>query len=299
MTRNPEEADVKLPLKLRWRLLRMHLSTMLGGRQGFFSPYRYAAGVQRTAYPELEPAFEAALTAGAPDDVPGMAAYLDQAEGLVEEIDAATGAPPRPRWEQNWFTGLDAVAAYMMARQPQTRRIIEVGSGHSTRFLAAGAAAREAAGHGHTEITCIDPAPRANLMGLPVSWQQEVLGPQHFDMFRALGPGDIAFFDSSHLLWPGSDVDLILNRILPGLAPGVLVHFHDILLPDAYPDVWSWRGYTEQLGLGGWLVGGSYQLIWASHWLGSRDELGERARLRNLPAAAMCSSIWLRRSEGS
>jgi len=297
---NPDGAGpVRLPWKTRWRRLQMHVSTMLGRRRGFFSPYRYAAGVRPTAYPELEPVFEAALVAEAPDGGPGMAAYLDRADALVAEIDAACGEAPKPRWQQGWFSGLDAVAAYMMAREAGAGRIVEVGSGHSTRFLAAGAAARAAAdGAPAAPITCIDPAPRADLAGLPVTWQRAVLGPGHFGLFQALGPGDIAFFDSSHLLWPGSDVDMILNRILPVLRPGVMVHIHDILLPDAYPDVWEWRGYTEQLGLAGWLMGGAYHLVWASHWLGSRDRIGDHHRLRTMPVPAAGGSIWLRRAAG-
>ena len=35
---------------------------------------------------------------------------------------------------------------------------------------------------------------------------------------------------------PGSDVDLLLNAVLPRLQPGVLIHLHDIFLPDPYPD---------------------------------------------------------------
>lgn len=286
----------KQPLKTRWRLFTMGLSTLLGRRRGFFSPYRYAAGVDPTGYPELEPVFEAALTAKAPDGGPGMAALLDEAEALMPEIDAAMGEPPKPRWHQAWFTGLDGVSAYLMARRPGAARIIEVGSGHSTRFMAAGAAARQAAGGASCQITCIDPKPRADLAGLPVTWNEAVLSPDHFALFAALEPGDIAFFDSSHLLWPGSDVDLILHRILPILKPGVIVHFHDIFLPDAYPPVWWWRGYTEQLGLAGWMMGGGgYQLIWASCWLGSRDKLGDRPALRGMPVAATGGSIWMRR----
>lgn len=289
-------ARVKHSIRSRRRRFFMQLSTMFGYPQGFFSPYRYASGVEPCAYPELEPVFEAALVREAPDGGPGMEAWLDRAEALMSDLNAATGAPPKPRWEQVWFSGLDAVSAYVFARESGGRRIVEVGSGHSTRFMAAGVADKVAAGGGDTEITCIDPEPRAELKGLPVTWRQSILLPEHFELFRALGPGDIAFFDSSHLLWPGSDVDLILNRILPILQPGVLVHVHDIPLPDAYPVEWEWRGYTEQLGLAGWLMGGTYHLIWASHWLASRDRIGERPGVRSIPVPLDGGSIWLRRA---
>ena len=48
---------------------------------------------------------------------------------------------------------------------------------------------------------------------------------------------------------PGSDVDLLLNRVLPRLPAGVLVHIHDIFLPFDYPPIWGWRAYNEQQGV--------------------------------------------------
>ena len=54
-------------------------------------------------------------------------------------------------------------------------------------------------------------------------------------MFEELGAGDILFIDSSHIAMPGTDVDRLFLDVLPRLPSGVLVHVHDILLPDAYP----------------------------------------------------------------
>ena len=61
--------------------------------------------------------------------------------GLIEELSTsllAIGAapPPAPRWNQDWFPRLDAAAAYATVRSLKPRRIVEVGSGHSTRFHA-------------------------------------------------------------------------------------------------------------------------------------------------------------------
>ena len=57
------------------------------------------------------------------------------------------------------------------------------------------------------------------------------------DEFRALGSGDVLFIDSSHVLKTGSDVHRELFEILPALASGVLIHFHDIDYPFEYPDL--------------------------------------------------------------
>ncbi|HKK31513.1 MAG TPA: class I SAM-dependent methyltransferase [Alphaproteobacteria bacterium] len=269
----------------RLRRLRMGLQTVLGLRpQGFFAPYRYAGTVVPPAgYPELEPVF-----AGA--DLEGTLALIEAAAKPLADLD---GPPPEPRWRQSWFPRLDAAAAYALVLQARPRRIIEVGAGHTTRFLAR--AAHDAGAE--TGMTCIDPAPRALCAGLPIDWRREVLSPAHLPLFAALGAGDIAFFDSSHLLWPGTDVDMILNRILPSLAPGVLVHVHDVFLPDAYPEDWSWRGYTEQLGLGGYLTNPDWKIVWASHYAVTRIGAAERPGIKELsmPAGARESSLWLAR----
>ncbi len=125
-----------------------------------------------------------------------------------------------------------------------------------------------------------------------------MLGEGDLALFRSLEAGDIAFFDSSHVLWPGSDVDMILNRILPVLKPGVLVHIHDVLLPDPYPPHWAWRGYTEQNALAGWLLGGAFAPVFASHYALTRMSAADRpaaARLP-LPEGALETSLWLRRT---
>ncbi|MEL6768848.1 MAG: class I SAM-dependent methyltransferase, partial [Pseudomonadota bacterium] len=206
------------------------------------------------------------------------------------------GPPPRPRWAQSWYPRLDGAAAYAILRTAPPARVVEVGSGHSTRFLAAAVADAGAA----TRITCIDPAPRAALDGLEggaleIDWQRRLLSADDLPLFEALGPGDVAFFDSSHLLWPGSDVDLILNAILPALRPGVLIHVHDICLPDPYPPQWEWRGYTEQLGLGGWLSGGGADIIWSSHYALTRAGADRWPGVEGLPLAegALETALWL------
>ena len=262
----------------------MGLQTLCGWRrQGFFAPYRYADQVHK---PRVYEAVEARFR----EAEPAMAEVLDLIDAAGEELTALDGPPPAPRWDQSWFPRLDGAAAYAIVKHAGPARIIEVGSGHSTRMLA------HAAPKG-CRITCIDPEPRAVLAGLEIDWHREVLGPQHIEKFEELVAGDIAFFDSSHILWPGSDVDIILNRILPVLAPGVLIHIHDILLPDPYPDAWEWRGYTEQQGVAPWLFGGA-EIVFSSHYARTRIGAADRPGIARLPIpdGALETSLWLRRT---
>ena len=237
-------------------------------------------------YPALEPLFAAAP----------LEATLALMEGFAADLLALGREPaPAPRWAQDWVPGLDGAAAYALVRAGRPKRIVEVGSGHSTRFMAR--AARD--GGFDCAITCIDPAPRAALSGLAVDWRRGTLREIGLAPFSALEAGDVAFFDSSHVLMPGSDVDDALNRVLPALAPGVLVHFHDVFLPDPYPAEWAWRGYNEQPALAPLITGGACETIWASRWartrMAARLAAGPLASLP-LPPGAHEASLWLRRA---
>jgi hypothetical protein len=267
------------------RRLALGLATLFGRARGFFIPYRYAATVEPCAYPALE----ARLAAR----VPAFQALLAEIEALGARLERLRGPAPQPRFDQDWFPRLDAAAAYAMVCRARPARVVEVGSGHSTRFLA-----RALADEGlDAELVCIDPAPRAALRGLPVRWTQDVVQRTPATWFADLRAGDVLFVDSSHVLMPGTDVDWLLNRVLPGLAAGVLVHFHDVFLPDPYPATWVWRGYNEQQALAPLLHGGAYDCLFASHYVATRlpDRLarGVLARLPR-PTAPECS-LWLKK----
>jgi hypothetical protein len=263
----------------------------MGLRRGFFIPYRYA---HRLSAPGARPAYQAIsdLLAAREDRfaavLEGLGTYGTALLAIGEE------PPPAPRWRQDWFPRLDAAVTYALVRERRPTRIVEVGSGHSTRFLA-----RAVADGGlSTEITAIDPAPRAALRGLPVNWLATTATAAGPAPFQALASGDMLFIDSSHVLMPGSDVDFLLNDVIPLLPTGVAVHFHDIFLPDDYPEAWSWRGYNEQLAVGP-LLAGSWEVLFASHYaatrLGPRVAASVAAALPLLPGAYE-SSLWLERA---
>ena len=211
---------------------------------------------------------------------------LTSIESYSAELEAiGKEAPPAPRWNQDWFPRLDAAAAYAMVRALEPQRIVEVGSGHSTRFLARAVADARL----ETRITAIDPEPRARLEGLKVRWLRQRVQDTALDVFQALQARDILFIDSSHQCKPGSDVEFLLQKVLPQLAKCVRVHFHDIFLPDPYPLAWAWRRYNEQEAVAP-LIGNGYALEFSSHQV--RKLSGVLARLP-LKAGAIESSLWL------
>ena len=85
-------------------------------------------------------------------------------------------------------------------------------------------------------------------------------------------------------------------RLLPA---GVLLHLHDIFLPDDYPASWGWRGYNEQSGVAA-LLDGRWETLFASRYVATR--MSDRVRgsvIAQLPLlpGAFETSLWLRRRE--
>lgn len=272
--------------RARMRRLCLGLATLAGQPRGYFIPYRYArrtraAGVRYAAIERL---------------LDGRRNVFAEHLELVERYAPALRAigrepPPAPRWLQDWFPRLDGAMAYAMVRRHRPNRIVEVGSGHSTRFMARAAQDEGLA----TNILAIDPAPRAALRGLSVEWLATTVPACGAGPFAALAAGDILFIDSSHILMPGTDVDFLLNDVLPHLPAGVIVHIHDIFLPDDYPEDWRWRGYNEQSAIAS-LLAGPWNVLFASRYVATRMagalEEGVVASLP-LPAGAFESSLWL------
>ena len=282
------------------RRLWFGLLTVLGlAERGFFIPHRYAGRRPRAGARPPYPAAEA-LFAGREAEFRAVLARLERRGDDLLRIGAEAEAP-RPRWGQSWFPRLDAATAYALVRDHAPGRIVEVGSGHSTRFYAQAVAD----GGFECRILAIDPAPRAALSGLPVELRraslQEVLQARSTSPFEALGPGDLLSIDSSHILLPGSDVDMLLGRVLPALPPGVLIQIHDIFLPDDYPASWDWRGYGEQLAVLPILLGGRVEVMFSSRYVVTRMasdfEASVAARLPLGPGddgEVFESSLWLR-----
>jgi predicted O-methyltransferase YrrM len=293
----PEEAGVAAGVMrgLRWtrararlRRLGFGLSTVLGLRpRGFFIPYRHAQTVVPAGYPALLPLFAAAE--------PAFRTVMDAIEAHRDCLARIRDGDGPARFDQDWFPRLDAAAAYAMVRLHAPRLVVEVGSGHSTRFMAR--AARD--GGLPTRIVCIDPAPRAAIRALPVEHVPAVLADADPGLFAGIGPGDVLFVDSSHIAMPGTDVDRLLLDVLPRLPRGVLLHVHDILLPDAYPEPWAWRGYNEQLLVGALLQGGGFEPLFSSRYVATRRPgwiaAGVLAGIP-LPAGALETSLWLRKA---
>ncbi len=282
----------RAPARALRRRLWFGLLTVSGlARRGFFIPSRHADAAQPAGARPPYAAAEARLA----ESEAGFREALGWLETYSEDLLRIGSEPaPAPRWAQSWFPRLDGAMAYALVRRFAPQRIVEVGSGHSTRFFA-----RAVLDGGlDTAITAIDPEPRATIADLPVTLLRHTVQRAGIEVFSELSAGDILAIDSSHVLMPGSDVDLLLGRVVPVLPSGAILHLHDIFLPDDYPAAWDWRGYNEQLGVLPLLLDGAWEVLFASHYVATRMAAAlEGSIAARLPLApeAIESSLWLRK----
>ncbi|MBP9693204.1 MAG: class I SAM-dependent methyltransferase [Alphaproteobacteria bacterium] len=284
---------MQLSLALRVRRLFMGLQTLcLGRHRGYFIPYRYAAQIPlKTKYSQVESFFDSQGSV-----LKKQAALLEAY--LPELVELKKLNPYRVSFEQSWFPALDASMLYALLRDVKPKRVIEVGSGHSTRFVLSALDKNNQA----CQVDLIDPVPRKEILQsqnkkVSVSFHQDILQNQDLKLFETLSEGDFLLIDSSHLCLPGSDVDVILSEILPLLAKGVYIHFHDIFLPNAYPTEWTWRGYNEQQAIVPLLFNSRFTFLWASHYvLTQKKALLPPVFLENFPQVdgTYPSSVWFK-----
>lgn len=135
---------------------------------------------------------------------------------------------------------VEADLLYCFVRALRPSRILQIGCGVSTAVCLM--AAKDEAYN--PQITCIEPFPTEFLKreseARRVTLVEKRVQDVGFESVGSLEPGDLFFVDSSHTLAPAGEVNLIILEMLPRLAEGAYVHFHDIHFPYDYgPDTLS------------------------------------------------------------
>ncbi|MEJ0075829.1 MAG: class I SAM-dependent methyltransferase [Alphaproteobacteria bacterium] len=195
----------------------------------------------------------------------------------------------------------DGSVLHAMLRYFKPKRLIEIGSGYSSvcsfdtveRYL-----------DSRAQLTFVEPyagllkavlgeaAARVQIIEKPV---QEV----PLELFQELEAGDVLFIDSTHVLRTGSDVCFELLEVLPRLARGVIVHFHDMFWPFEYPSEWvvkENRSWNELYAVRAFLINNSnWNILFFNNYLAwLEQDMIERtfpAFLRNSGGA-----LWLQRA---
>ena len=267
----------------------------------FYSPYPDIGFVER---------HQARIFDREIESIPGIDLRAHDQLALVAGFAATYGELPfkdhpspvlRYHFRNPEFSYADAVILYSMLRHFRPRRVIEVGAGFSSAlmldtnqlFLAERIA-----------FTFIEPYPK-RLFSLLRDADRErnriiVDAVQNvpLERFAKLAAGDILFVDSSHVAKTGSDVVQLVGNVLPRLAKGVLVHFHDVFWPFEYPQEWirEGRAWNESYLLKAFLqFNSAFRIVLFNSYLG----LHHRAVVgRHLPLFLQDTggSLWIEKT---
>ena len=240
-----------------------------------------------------------------PDE--GLSFVRDQLAEAIAEFDAplqATADPGQFHFRNTFYEGLDAETLYAMVRRFAPRRVVELGSGLSTLVIARARERNGAAGSAGHDV--YDPFSRPELRDAldavcrlhPVSATDVPLAE-----FASLQAGDLLFVDTTHTVKIGSDVNRVVLDVLPVLAPGVIVHVHDIYLPYEYPiHFFTELGFSwaEQYLLQAFLcLNDDFEILFGNAVLARERREEIRALVPSVAGSARPSAFWLRRRQGS
>ena len=220
------------------------------------------------------------------------------------EVQALQAAADGYDFRNRYFDGLDAAVYYALIRDLKPRRVIEIGSGFSTR-IAARAVERNREEGSPAELVCVEPFPQPRLTDakLPITLVRERVERVGLELFDGLQANDVLFVDSSHVATFGGDVCREFLEILPRLRRGVWIHVHDIFFPHDYPAEWvieQRQAWNEQYLLEAFLAfNTAFKPALALHWLWSdhRDELRAswNASIVDAGGAQGPGSFWMTR----
>lgn len=171
----------------------------------------------------------------------GLVAELERAGYAAELQDLPSGPTGRVEFHFNngAFESGDAEFWYAVVRHFKPQRIIEIGSGNST-LMARRAIARSRADDPAYQCRhiCVEPYEMDWLEQCEVEVIRRRVEELETSFFDVLEENDILFIDSSHMIRPQGDVLYEFLQMLPLLAPGVIVHVHDIFTPRDYLAQW-------------------------------------------------------------
>ncbi len=174
-------------------------------------------------------------------NVEGQLAFL-KGLAFAEETRAfplREAGPLTYHYHNRMFGSGDGEFWYQVVRHFRPKRIFEIGSGMSTLMARNAIAANQADAPGYVcDHVCVEPYEMPWLESTGVRVVREKVEDLGVAFFQELGSGDILFIDSSHIIRPEGDVLFEYLELLPTLAPGVIVHIHDIFTPRNYLREW-------------------------------------------------------------
>jgi predicted O-methyltransferase YrrM len=198
------------------------------------------------------------------------------------------------------YSWADGLILHAMLRHVRPRRVVEVGSGYSSAMLLDTSERWLDPG---VELTFVEPYDELLRSLLRdgdderVTILDEGVQDVPLDVFTRLQAGDVLFIDSTHVVKAGSDVNHLVFDVLPALAPGVVVHFHDIFHPFEYPSEWvhEGRAWQETYLLRAFLMyNDAFEITWFQTLMWSRHRSVLEARVPDFARNAG-GNLWLRK----
>jgi glycosyltransferase involved in cell wall biosynthesis len=246
------------------------------------------------------------VPAGIDLNEPGQLAYLDHFAALYPALrfQRQRTEDARYYYDNPAFGAADALVLACLLLHHKPKRLIEFGSGFSScvamdineQFFA-----------NAIDLTFIDPYPElfqqlTQGATAPYRLLHQPAQKTNLSMVRSLNAGDVVFIDSTHVSKAGSDVNFHVFELLPALAPGVLIHFHDVFYPFEYPEAWFFeenRSWNELYLLRALLMNSdAYEIVFFNDFMARRHS---EAIKRAMPDFFLNSggSLWLRKTSAT
>lgn len=225
--------------------------------------------------------------------VPSILEALPQFQARFNTFRDAAANDVGFTFANDYFRSPDVEVFYALLRTLQPARVLEIGSGNSTRI------ARQAIRDGKlgTILLSIDPQPRSEIDALADEWMRQPVELTETKLFDRLQAGDFLFIDSSHEVRLGNDGAFLYAQVLPRLAPGVVIHIHDIFLPYDYPPdllALGARNWNEQYLVQAMLATGNFEVLWPGHYF--QKTRPDFAALFPHNTGHPAQSLWLRKT---
>lgn len=169
----------------------------------------------------------------------GQLHFLKNLEYSVEllalKLNEQSGDPTRFSLNNGSFEAGDADYLYQFIRTIKPKKIIEIGSGNSTKIVKIALEKNDAETATPTKHICIEPYEQPWLEKLKNTIViRKCLEDCDINWTTELQADDLLFIDSSHIIKPQGDVLKEYLEILPALPSAVYVHIHDIFSPKDY-----------------------------------------------------------------
>lgn len=153
------------------------------------------------------------------------------------------------------FTFGCASALHCYIRHLKPKRIIEIGSGNSSRVINEALSLNRRDDPDKVDYLIVDPY--CGFADDDLEFCSDIIKNRVEDLplvfFSSLSENDILFIDSSHVSKAGSDVNFLILEVLPILQKSVYIHFHDIPMPFEYDKKY--------------FVGSEFRVFWSESYL--------------------------------